>query len=134
MAEIRNLAVFCDFDGTFSVEDVGSTLARQRLAERRRQLWSRFEKGEFRQDARAVDALGKPSLTDAQSIPAQSGANVQLTISAPIQHFLEEALLAQMPEVDDLSRAVQNLQEENQFLQRLLEDAPNRTLPPPKHP
>lgn len=43
----RSLAVFCDFDGTFSVEDVGSTLARQRLAERRRQLWSRFEKGEF---------------------------------------------------------------------------------------
>ncbi len=43
----RSLAVFCDFDGTFSVQDVGSTLARQRLAERRRQLWSRFEKGEF---------------------------------------------------------------------------------------
>ena len=37
-------------------------------------------------------------------------------------------------EVDDLSRAVQNLQEENQFLQRLLEDAPNRSLPPPKQP
>ena len=43
----RSLAVFCDFDGTFSVQDVGSTLARQRLAERRRQLWSRFEQGEF---------------------------------------------------------------------------------------
>jgi uncharacterized SAM-binding protein YcdF (DUF218 family) len=37
-------------------------------------------------------------------------------------------------EVDDLSRAVQNLQEENQFLQRLIEDAPNRSLPPPKTP
>ena len=37
-------------------------------------------------------------------------------------------------EVDDLSRAVQNLQEENQFLQRLSEDAPHRTLPPPKNP
>ncbi|HEX5633632.1 MAG TPA: hypothetical protein VFX50_10395 [Gemmatimonadales bacterium] len=35
-------------------------------------------------------------------------------------------------EVDDLSRAVTNLQEENQFLQRLIEEAPNRTLPPPK--
>jgi uncharacterized SAM-binding protein YcdF (DUF218 family) len=35
-------------------------------------------------------------------------------------------------EVDDLSRAVQNLQEENQFLQRLIEDAPPRApLPPP---
>ena len=37
-------------------------------------------------------------------------------------------------EVDDLSRAVQNLQEENQILQRLIEDAPGRTLPPPKQP
>jgi len=43
----RKLAVFCDFDGTFSVQDVGSTLARQRLAERRRALWARFEQGEF---------------------------------------------------------------------------------------
>lgn len=34
-------------------------------------------------------------------------------------------------EVDDLTRAVQNLQEENQFLQRLLEEGPQRpTLPP----
>lgn len=34
-------------------------------------------------------------------------------------------------EVDDLNRAVQTLQEENQFLQRLLEEAPQRpTLPP----
>lgn len=43
----RSLAVFCDFDGTFSVQDVGSTLARERLAARRSQLWARFEKGEF---------------------------------------------------------------------------------------
>jgi hypothetical protein len=36
-------------------------------------------------------------------------------------------------EVDDLQRAVTLLQEENQFLQRLLEDPPGRsTLPPPK--
>lgn len=34
-------------------------------------------------------------------------------------------------EVDDLSRAMQALQEENQFLQRLIEDSPHRTLPPP---
>lgn len=34
-------------------------------------------------------------------------------------------------EVEDLSRSVQALQEENQFLQRLIEDAPHRTLPPP---
>ena len=36
-------------------------------------------------------------------------------------------------EVDDLQRAMTSLQEENQFLQRLLEDHPGRsTLPPPK--
>lgn len=36
-------------------------------------------------------------------------------------------------EVDDLQRSVQALQEENQFLQRLLEDHPGRpTLPRPK--
>jgi hypothetical protein len=35
-------------------------------------------------------------------------------------------------EVDDLNRAVQQLQEENQFLQRLLEDGQARaSLPPP---
>lgn len=35
-------------------------------------------------------------------------------------------------EVDDLTRSVNALQEENQFLQRLLEDAPQRLhLPPP---
>jgi hypothetical protein len=33
-------------------------------------------------------------------------------------------------DVDDLSRAVQELKEENQFLQRLIEDTPHRTLPP----
>ncbi len=38
-------------------------------------------------------------------------------------------------EVDDLNRAVQMLQEENAFFQRLLEDAPQRqTLPPPPKP
>lgn len=34
-------------------------------------------------------------------------------------------------EVDDLTRAVQELKEENQFLQRLIEDMPPRNLPPP---
>ena len=43
----RPLAVFCDFDGTFSVQDVGSTLAQARLPERRVQLWDRFAQGEF---------------------------------------------------------------------------------------
>ena len=43
----RPLAIFCDFDGTFSVQDVGSTLAQKLLPEKRKQLWKRFEQGEF---------------------------------------------------------------------------------------
>ena len=38
-------------------------------------------------------------------------------------------------EIDDLNRSVQQLQEENQFLQRLLEDSATRApLPPPRKP
>ncbi|HEY8105134.1 MAG TPA: hypothetical protein VIE46_03445 [Gemmatimonadales bacterium] len=37
-------------------------------------------------------------------------------------------------EVDDLTRAVKGLEEENQFLQRLLESSPRATLPPPAGP
>jgi hypothetical protein len=38
-------------------------------------------------------------------------------------------------EVDDLVRSVQTLQDENAFLQRLLEDPSQRTtLPPPQRP
>jgi len=38
-------------------------------------------------------------------------------------------------DVDDLSRAVEALKEENQFLQRLLEESPSRpALPPPQSP
>lgn len=47
LPEDRPLAIFCDFDGTFSVQDVGSTLAQQRLPERRASLWQRFADGEF---------------------------------------------------------------------------------------
>ena len=41
------LAVFCDFDGTFARQDVGSTIARTWLPERRAALWKRFERGEI---------------------------------------------------------------------------------------
>jgi hypothetical protein len=34
-------------------------------------------------------------------------------------------------EVDDLTRSVQQLQDENQFFQRLLEESRRSTLPPP---
>ena len=37
-------------------------------------------------------------------------------------------------EVDDLARSVQTLQDENAFLQRLLEDPQRATLPPPQKP
>jgi alpha-galactosidase len=43
-----HLAVFCDFDGTFAVQDVGSTLARRHAGERRAALWKRLERGELR--------------------------------------------------------------------------------------
>lgn len=43
----RPIAIFCDFDGTFSVQDVGSTLAQQLLPEKRARLWKRFADGEF---------------------------------------------------------------------------------------
>jgi 2,3-diketo-5-methylthio-1-phosphopentane phosphatase len=41
------LAVFCDFDGTFAVQDVGSTIARRYAAARRTELWPRLERGEL---------------------------------------------------------------------------------------
>jgi len=43
----RHPVVFCDFDGTFSVQDVGSTLARRELPERRAALWQRLVDGEL---------------------------------------------------------------------------------------
>ena len=41
------LAVFCDFDGTFSVQDVGATLARRHAGAHRPQVWARYERGEI---------------------------------------------------------------------------------------
>ena len=41
------LAVFCDFDGTFAVQDVGATLARRHAGDRRPALWARLERGEL---------------------------------------------------------------------------------------
>ncbi|MEE8580700.1 MAG: HAD-IB family phosphatase [Myxococcota bacterium] len=43
----RPLALFCDFDGTFSVQDVGATIARERAGDRRPALWARYERGEL---------------------------------------------------------------------------------------
>jgi 2,3-diketo-5-methylthio-1-phosphopentane phosphatase len=41
------LAVFCDFDGTFAVQDVGSSLARRYVGARRTALWDRLTRGEL---------------------------------------------------------------------------------------
>jgi len=41
------LAVFCDFDGTFLQQDVGSTLAKIYAADRRPAWWGRYERGEI---------------------------------------------------------------------------------------
>jgi alpha-galactosidase len=41
------LVVFCDYDGTFAVQDVGATLARHHAAARRSALWPRLERGEL---------------------------------------------------------------------------------------
>jgi 2,3-diketo-5-methylthio-1-phosphopentane phosphatase len=41
------LAVFCDYDGTFALQDVGATLARRYAGERREALWERLRSGEF---------------------------------------------------------------------------------------
>ena len=45
LAESTCITVFCDFDGTYSVQDVGSSIARKYLGERRTELWDRYEQG-----------------------------------------------------------------------------------------
>ncbi len=46
-AQSTRLAVFCDFDGTFSVQDVGATLAARHAGDRRPAQWARYERGEI---------------------------------------------------------------------------------------
>lgn len=41
------LAVFCDYDGTFAVQDVGSTLVRLHVSDLRPALWERYFRGEI---------------------------------------------------------------------------------------
>jgi alpha-galactosidase len=55
-----HLAVFCDFDGTFLVQDVGSTLARRYAAAMRPAEWARYERGEisaWQYNLRILDGL-----------------------------------------------------------------------------
>lgn len=60
----RPLVVFCDFDGTFSVQDVGSTLAQELLPSKRKRLWKRFEQGEFTAWSYAMALLDGLSLPE----------------------------------------------------------------------
>ena len=41
------LAVFCDYDGTFAVQDVGSSIARRHAGARRPALWEKLLRGEL---------------------------------------------------------------------------------------
>ena len=43
----RGLTIFCDFDGTFSVSDVGSSIAQRWLHEKRVALGKRYQSGEI---------------------------------------------------------------------------------------
>jgi 2-hydroxy-3-keto-5-methylthiopentenyl-1-phosphate phosphatase len=45
--KLVRLAVFCDYDGTFAKQDVGSTIARAHAGEKRAALWKRLERGEL---------------------------------------------------------------------------------------
>lgn len=46
-ADAPGLAVFCDYDGTFAKQDVGSIIAQRFAGERRPGLWRRYERGEL---------------------------------------------------------------------------------------
>jgi len=80
----RPLAIFCDFDGTFSVQDVGSTLAQKLLPEKRQRLWKRFEAGEFTPWTYAMALLDGLSFSEKkldeflQTIELDAGARAML--------------------------------------------------------
>jgi len=57
------LAVFCDFDGTFAVQDVGSTIVKRFAAEQRAALWPKLERGEidaWHYNMQILDGLALP--------------------------------------------------------------------------
>ena len=57
------LAIFCDMDGTFIQEDVGSTLARRYAADRRPEAWARYGRGEvtaWEYNMQIIDGLRVP--------------------------------------------------------------------------
>ena len=60
------LAVFCDFDGTLAVKDVGATIAQRYAAERRAALWKRLVGGELTPWAYNLELLDGLSLPEGE--------------------------------------------------------------------
>jgi alpha-galactosidase len=58
------LAVFCDYDGTFARQDVGSTIAQRYAADRRPALWKRLERGELNAWAYNLELLDRLPLPE----------------------------------------------------------------------
>jgi 2,3-diketo-5-methylthio-1-phosphopentane phosphatase len=59
----REIAVFCDFDGTFIIKDVGSTLAQQYVADLRPAMMARVLKGEisaWEYNMQVIDSMAVP--------------------------------------------------------------------------
>jgi 2,3-diketo-5-methylthio-1-phosphopentane phosphatase len=99
------IAVFCDFDGTFAVQDVGSTIAKRFAGERRAALWPRLERGEL--DAWAYNM----ELLDGLALP-----------EAELDAFLRTV------ELDPGARALVAWCERNHFPFRVLSDGFDRNL------
>ena len=74
------VGVFCDYDGTFAVQDVGATIAKTHAGERRPELWKRLAAGEltpWTYNMELLDGLELPEATlDAflETIEASPGA------------------------------------------------------------
>jgi alpha-galactosidase len=99
------LAVFCDFDGTFAVQDVGSTLARRHAGARRAALWPRLERGEltpWEYNLELLDGLALPE--------------------AELEAFLRTV------ELDPGARELVDFCEENSLPFRVLSDGFDRNL------
>jgi 2,3-diketo-5-methylthio-1-phosphopentane phosphatase len=60
------LGVFCDFDGTFSVQDVGATLAKIHAGDRRPAVWARYERGEITAWEYNLEILDRLPLPEAE--------------------------------------------------------------------
>ena len=60
------LAVFCDFDGTFSVQDVGATLAKIHAGDRRPAVWARYQRGEITAWEYNLEILDRLPLPEAE--------------------------------------------------------------------